>query len=763
MKRFEAVLLTALGVSLFSTQAEAQRPETALPDPETGYQWKDAAKGHKLQPEAVRQLARDKILVTNEAFKQIFTPYIETDLPLFVTSDSLLGGFHVLFEESVLRLERANARKLPEILRVIRANLETVDKDLKGKPELVAAAKTRATVVIGTALRLLGDDSALPDAKIAKLIDGEAGRVTAATGQAKPAWLGPPDPGFVALDYSRYRPRGFYTRSQDLQRYFRAVSWLQSIPFRVEKDEELLSMLMLGNAVTYSRFEGDYEKQRELAGFFACYRKFIGAGDDWDLMTAAHEAQNQLALDLDEGGLARKRGGLLRRAAGYGKGPQINDQLAFAPDDPTKAAEVAFRVISPYRTPDAVLFQRTTDLRKFRRPFPEGLEVCAALGSALARSKLSGDQREELLKTIDRCKALFAGSSLYAEYLDCLRALLDAPEPDAPEFLSGGPWQVKSCQTVLAGWAQMRHTWALQAKPTAHYLGETLKPAGFVEPEPEFFSRMAALVRRTEETLKRAGAFDTDARGAAAEIRAIVDLFRRKEVARKGPQEALRQMTPEELNLAQKGFELFMALGVTPGGRDPAQAFNEGLEKLKALAARLEKGQMPEDRELAGALREMSVDLEPRWRDLGRLCRRLEALAHKQLRKVPPSDEENHFLTGYGEALAGVMLYGGNAYLTPKDDAPRIADVYSNPSAGKYLEVGVARPRALYVLYPHKGGEVLCRGAVMPYYEFPHQQRLTDAEWKALLDSKQRPPIPAWIKPVVAAGGIGIPERAGQP
>ena len=47
-------------------------------------------------------------------------------------------------------------------------------------------------------------------------------------------------------------------------------------------------------------------------------------------------------------------------------------------------------------------------------------------------------------------------------------------------------------------------------------------------------------------------------------------------------------------------------------------------------------------------------------------------------------------------------------------DIPRSRD-------GKVLEVGVARPRALYVLYPIKGKEILCRGVVLPYYEFAHE------------------------------------------
>ncbi|MCH2375923.1 MAG: DUF3160 domain-containing protein [Planctomycetes bacterium] len=64
------------------------------------------------------------------------------------------------------------------------------------------------------------------------------------------------------------------------------------------------------------------------------------------------------------------------------------------------------------------------------------------------------------------------------------------------------------------------------------------------------------------------------------------------------------------------------------------------------------------------------------------------------------------------------------------------------------LHVGFGRPLALYVLYSFKGRELLCRGAVLPYYESSHASRLTDAEWKELLDGPSRPQLPEWTHPL---------------
>ena len=48
----------------------------------------------------------------NETFKQVFSAYIGSPLPVFVTSDSVLNAYHVLLEESIRRMETARARDL---------------------------------------------------------------------------------------------------------------------------------------------------------------------------------------------------------------------------------------------------------------------------------------------------------------------------------------------------------------------------------------------------------------------------------------------------------------------------------------------------------------------------------------------------------------------------------------------------------------------------------------------------------------------------
>jgi hypothetical protein len=262
-----------------------------------------------------------------------------------------------------------------------------------------------------------------------------------------------------------------------------------------------------------------------------------------------------------------------------------------------------------------------------------------------------------------------------------------------------------------------------------------------VEPVPEFYGRAARLVQATRDALHEAGALTPpDWQEVAGELDAARKIVQKLRKEKKG----LASLSREEQMLLTQ-FDPLLNDTLKPGAKE--KDLEEALSRTSGL---LDEYHILGPQALR-ELMELDLDLGHQWARLAGLCHRLEILAHKQLRQVPFSDEENFFLKTYGQQLAHVMLYGGNSYVRPRDDAPRVVDIFSNPQVGKHLLVGTARPRALWVLYPVKGVEVLCRGAVLPYYEFSHPERLTDTEWKALLDSPRRPEVPAWLRPLIGA------------
>jgi hypothetical protein len=725
-----AIFAIVISIYLTGAIADAQTTRAVnrweqmgrMPDPANGDRWQDVATAAKWSKADIDAIDRDKILFGQKEFRQIFEPYVASGYPVFITSDSVLNAYHVLFEESIRRMESANAGKLAKLLHELWEPLATTDSGVTGDAGMIATAKLRAQVTLATAMVLLGDNTLKMTPDVAALVQAEVKKIVDAKAMEKPAWLGPPDADLLALDYSRFMPRGFYAESDYLKRYFRATAWLQAIPFRVDNDQELLAAAMIGRAADNS--------QQALDALFDVLDRLLGPADQPDLANLYWASMGEWPLDLKNPKcLAKIRTEVIDRFKSELPTTQpINDQIRLKPG--TKLS-LTIRVLSARSTPDAALFEQ---IQSPDRGLPSGLDVAGALGSSYAR--------QHLLSHGPWDGSMFAPeahrqSSVYGEYLHCLEALLTEPEKDAPTLFRSAAWQAKSCQTALAGWAQLRHTWQLQAKENAMILGATNRPAGFVEPVPEFYSRMASLCRSVRWTLCSAELGNVDFGQLTADTHTLIALAKKTVPGPDG------KPVPYQLaGVEQMHFWPLMLLVNQLQDQLPTNSLPDKLPVLEKLAADLDAGEMPDDTRVKEyAKKNSGPDLDDLWNRLEIICHRLDALANKQLRGVDFNDDENWFLKDYGDELGGVMLYSGNSYEAPRDDAPRIADVCQNPVKSEFLEVGIGRPRALYVLYPWHNGEVLCEGAAMPYYEFANRQRLTDADWKSMLDSKN-PPSP---------------------
>lgn len=723
--------------------------EAPMPDLAHGYSWQTAAKDSGLNPAEIVKLGHDKVLIEDRQYKQSFEIYIEPTQPLFVTSDSLLNGFHVLFEDSFRELE---LRRAPELRRRLEEVLTQARENLKKSPFLMADMAPgwrKAQIVVGPALCLMGTPVDFFDAEVRDEIQKQVAKIKAASAVELPLWLGPPAPELLSLDYRRCKPVGFYAESRFLSDYFRAVRWLQMIPFRADRDDELAAIGMLGYGMMNGRFSN--------LSFFRSYNAILGPPNASSLGDAAYEFQSFFHhrdsaqwKDL----LQSKRRWLLRTVMSNEEFKRLVDDNRLPPQAGRLLPEIQFRVLPGLRLPDSVLFQQLANAQLQ----PEGLAFAAMLGSSFARSGLTRFTPEQFdvaltaSRPAESARDEPVAKSVYDDYLDVLRALFLPPSDDTPDFLHGKAWQAKSCQTALSSWVQMRHTFTLQASISRSYAGLTEKPPGFVEPMPEFYGRMASLVERIQAILTKAEVFLPSPRAIEERLKSDAEFLESLQFHLASANCDIVQKLPEA---QRERYD-----GIVEGGSTPLpgwnrkipdettspgefQAFHRDLiAAMRDEAARYERG------ERQPAVRESLLRM--RWEILDRLCRRLESLAHKQLRREPWTQEEEHFLRNYGEDLGAVMGYLGNSWLVPGDDAPRWVEVHGDPNTDRSLAVGVGRARRIHVLYPWQGYEILCQGAVMPYYEYQSKDRLTDAEWMTLLDSPQAPPLPDWIQPFVA-------------
>ena len=737
------ILLIGLGANL-ALFAQGPNLNEKSPLDSADYSWEKDARVHKLTTDEIDTLRRQGFVITKNSYPQIFYPYID-GTQVFITSDTVINAYSVLLEDSILRMERLRAIRLRNFLKAAWKELNAVEKGYSGDRSLIDAAANRVRMVIGVALELSTGEKVDAPAELSKRIDEEAQRVIAAKGQSKPEWLGKPDPGFLSIDYSRFKPRGFYSGNPLLEEDFRATSWLQAIPFRLLDDEECMAFLFVYKIEEQPNDLILSEAASQMESLEGAYDALLGERDNDDLFTSYKQSLPSTISVPDFLPEFRK----MFDIHGPKNGPRINDQIAFSSNN--GKPERSFRILSARRVPDALLFAMTDNVRG--GAYPSGLEVAALMGSRPAR-KLLAAKNPNLLNIIESQAKFSASHSLYEDFLENLSLLLQAPDKAAPKLFHGAAWDVKCTQTFLGGWAQARHAWILQTKENVSTIGGMMEspPSGFVEPVPEFFGRIGHLSEESMRIFNEQGAFEGVYDDACDQIQAAVRVLKNHPELADASQKP--NFTDDEEMILISGYQLLQADGkgdVIDGG-EQGKNITKLISALEELASSLDHDGPGPDEKLRQAISVLNPDPVLNWYQFSNLCTKLEALSQKQLRGLAFNKDDNDFIHEYGEHLARVMFYTGNSYMNPRDDAARIGDIFSNPAAAGILHIGIGRPRKMYLLYPYGGKQILVYGAVSPYYEFAGSERLTDRDWQKIEQSPSAPAQPDWLQVLQASG-----------
>jgi len=151
------------------------------------------------------------------------------------------------------------------------------------------------------------------------------------------------------------------------------------------------------------------------------------------------------------------------------------------------------------------------------RGFPRGLDIMALFGSERAKEILKelGDTEysdyekkfSELKAEIDSLPRDAWFKNIYWNWLYVLKSLLGKFGQGYQTFMAQEAWQDKELNTALASWTELRHDTILYVKQsyTMAELGMGLPPppvVGYVEPVPEFYSRLLTLTKMTNKGLK---------------------------------------------------------------------------------------------------------------------------------------------------------------------------------------------------------------------------------------------------------------------
>jgi hypothetical protein len=164
------------------------------------------------------------------AYKQIK----KMDVPVFVTSDSLLHLYHIQFDETLKQIEEKEF--FPDLVKISENMQAEFLKRYNSSPDSTKQSFLKGVAFFTVGLKLLKPDAQVP-AAVKKWVDFETDHIEKHAGF-------PPDQEVknslftYAEDYSQYVPRGHYTQSENLKKYFKAMMWYGRMTMLIKGDKK---------------------------------------------------------------------------------------------------------------------------------------------------------------------------------------------------------------------------------------------------------------------------------------------------------------------------------------------------------------------------------------------------------------------------------------------------------------------------------------------------------------------------------------------
>jgi hypothetical protein len=641
-----------------------------------------------LSGDQIKRLGESGVVVSPSDVKEFYTIYERArydNQPIFVTSDSLLHVYHLLFDKVLRTAERQYFIDLLKGLNAaMLAETDAQYQQLKGTA--LEEAALHSVAFIGVASKLL-DPTVEAPAYAAELVNEELALIEAADGIH-------PSPIFPGMDYgedyTQYIPRGHYTLGDDLKAYFKSMMWYGRMTFRLKSldpevgKQETRTALLLVQALRNASVDGrpalDVWKDLYSPTAF-----FVGRSDDLtaiqytDVMDAVFGA-NPILENLQD----PQKLDLFIETANRLPPPRILG-IVIADWQPEEESTKGLRFMGQRFVPDAFIFRqlmyRNVGTRDNPRGLPKGLDIPAAMGSDRAYQILDemgetayANYDTQMQKMRDWVSGLSTEEwteTLYNTWLYTFFPLIEVPGANTPAFMQSIAWLDKSLNTVLGSWTELKHDTILYAKQAYAELGggppppPPLPPLNYVEPVPEFYARLASLCAMTRSGLEE--------RGMLNELDA------------------------------------------------------DSLQRLENLAISL---QTMAEKELRG---------EPLTSDEQELIRYIGGDLEHLTMAAADSDSEDPFAPKFTDEEPQVALVADVATNPGAQPEPQVLE----EAVGRVFPIYVVAPVV------KEDGEVILsvtKGGVYSQYEFawPASDRLTDEKWQKMLAEGKQPPLADW-------------------
>ncbi len=463
-----------------------------------------------------------------EEFFMMYEPNRYDGIPNFVTTDAMLHNYHLFFDNLLERTEKeqlmAELKHLNQFM--INASQQQYNT-LQGEPWENAARRNLAFFTTGG--RLMDPNMPIPapvrtevEQELALIKEHQAGMTLSPImniGQGQVDVT-----AGLQEDYTQYIPRGHYNQTPELQDYFKAMMWYGRLNFRLKSEDETKSAVLITQALSSSAENlNSWQKIYDPTCFFVGKSDDLGFYEYSNLLTQIYG--NDIKISELTGDTAKWNQFMAETKSL--KAPAVNSIPIFDESvQPDRENDIkGFRFLGQRYTLDADVFQRLIyrevkeNPEGVRRMLPKGLDIPAAMGSGEAYAILQeiGETRyENYPENMDKMRAYVSGldkttwtQNLYWGWLYTLLPLTHEQYGEGyPSFMRNQAWSRKELNTYLGSWTELKHDTILYAKQVYAEAGggnENVDDRGYVEPNPQLYSRLASLAAMTREGLLSRG------------------------------------------------------------------------------------------------------------------------------------------------------------------------------------------------------------------------------------------------------------------
>jgi hypothetical protein len=553
----------------------------------------------------------------SNSWADAFINIYNNDLPLFISSDFVLGTLHNSYDAILQTLEwQFLEPNLIELLDAMYAAYPALYSKYSSDGRLDEALED-VDLYVSVARTLIHEQDFVPQshgpAKFNDIMEKIAAEQMVSTTlftEVRPR----------KLDFSQFTPRGHYNKeiytpggTITLERYFRTMMWLGRIDFLLTAppenpwepdwtDNELrrmqLGAILLNELLNSSGKRDNLDKHEQVITFL------VGPDDNMTPVELGGLTNRMLSspADLFSPAIFASFMDSLNASDDYGQKIMSNFFYVDPYSSDPGQLPVSFKLlgqkflIDSYVLSEVVYDRIIVDNQKIYRGLPDPLDVMAVMGNEDAIFLLVDELEEykyaykvsSLKYLVDAYDEDFWEQSLYNTWMAAIREL-NPPASSAsfPYFMQTTAWHQEKLNTQLTSWAELRHDNILYGKQS--YTGGTAcsYPYTYIEPYPDFYARLQLFAENAAAFL--AEVFDgedfqsktliIDYYTRYAEIMGIFEEIARKELAGAAINEA-------EITFLKTMINAYMASGpwITGWFTDFFFDINKGLTQDFAVA-----------------------------------------------------------------------------------------------------------------------------------------------------------------------------------